>query len=100
MTLTGLALWVFALILFFLLDRVVVVVGFLIQNALGRFGTRPKRRLTARRRICERKTRSSAVGGGRSGGKRAGELFWPFNLRSDVLLRIFGLQSGVGKRLM
>ena len=36
--LTGLALWVFALILFFLLDRVVVIVGFLIRNALGRSG--------------------------------------------------------------
>ena len=35
---TGLALWVFALILFFLLDRVLVVVRLLIQNALGRFG--------------------------------------------------------------
>jgi exosortase B len=35
---TGLALWVFALILFFLLDRVVVLVGFMMQNALGRFG--------------------------------------------------------------
>ena len=34
---TGLALWVFALILFFLLDRVLVVVRLLIQNALGRF---------------------------------------------------------------
>jgi exosortase len=33
---TGLALWVFALILFFLLDRVLVVVGLLIQNAFGR----------------------------------------------------------------
>jgi exosortase B len=35
---TGLALWAFALILFFLLDRVLVVVGYLIQNALGRSG--------------------------------------------------------------
>jgi exosortase len=35
---TGLALWVFALILFFLLDRVLVLVRVLIQNALGRFG--------------------------------------------------------------
>jgi exosortase B len=35
---TGLALWLFALILFFLLDRVLVVVGYLIQNALGRSG--------------------------------------------------------------
>ncbi|HEY1453242.1 MAG TPA: exosortase [Roseiarcus sp.] len=33
---TGLALWVFALILFFILDRILVVAGLLIRNALGR----------------------------------------------------------------
>jgi exosortase/archaeosortase family protein len=32
---TGLALWVFALILFFLLDRALVVVGLLIHRALA-----------------------------------------------------------------
>ena len=35
---TGLALWLFALILFFLLDRVLVVVGYLIKNTLSRSG--------------------------------------------------------------
>ena len=33
---TGLALWAFALILFFVLDRVLVMAGLLIQKALGR----------------------------------------------------------------
>jgi exosortase B len=35
---TGLALWVIALILFFLLDRVLMAVRFLIENAVGRSG--------------------------------------------------------------
>jgi exosortase len=33
--LTGLALWVFALLMFFLLDRVLIALGFLIRSALG-----------------------------------------------------------------
>ena len=37
--LTGLALWVFALLLFFLLDRVLLALGFLIQKAVGRSGS-------------------------------------------------------------
>ena len=45
---TGLALWVFALILFFLLDRILVVVGLLIHRALGRSAAL-RRRLRARR---------------------------------------------------
>ena len=35
---TGVALWVFALILFFVLDGALVGVGFLIQNTFGRWG--------------------------------------------------------------
>jgi exosortase len=33
--LTGLALWVFALLMFFLLDRVLIALGFLIRSVLG-----------------------------------------------------------------
>lgn len=36
--LTGLALWVFALLLFFLLGRVLIALGFLIRRAVGRSG--------------------------------------------------------------
>ena len=36
--LTGLALWVFALLLFFLLDRVLIALGFLIRRTVGRSG--------------------------------------------------------------
>jgi exosortase B len=36
--LTGIALFVFALLLFFLLDRVLIGVGFLMSNAFGRWG--------------------------------------------------------------
>jgi exosortase len=36
--LTGLALWVFALLLFFLLDRVLIALAFLIRKAVGRSG--------------------------------------------------------------